>query len=319
MNLLEKFDAVEVKADRRIAPEDRSWCAAQHAAYLAAGDSFAAIEDLIREEYGIQKNFLARHYGSNYSSSDSYLGTHFNDGDARQWNMDRHQKYIMRVVNYFANKYRVHLDAYAVKDRLIPPPPDEPRYYGIISRDEQYFAELEVYKKKKEEYEKSLCKLDISYETILDEIFQQLGGFSFSEKAEAELKKKLYDEFHRKDWRTGGVMLEQFEVKNKTLKLDYGCSPYYSYSSSADLQLTSSGKALICGLCHWEFGDEGRAASAYRDIMDYRFSLQKFQPDSEKVEEMRFFKNHRVDIRFTDAATCNDFVDRYLRTEITEV
>lgn len=68
MDLLDKFDAVTVKADVRITPEDKAYCEAHQAAYDAAIQSFRELAFFWEDMENTQKELLGGS-GSSYLSS----------------------------------------------------------------------------------------------------------------------------------------------------------------------------------------------------------------------------------------------------------
>lgn len=320
MNLLEKFDAVEVQQNRRISPMEKAYCEAQQAACTAAAKRMKTIADSITEAYAEQREILSPVY-DDYSDYNGYLDdSHMKADDIREHIVARHKTYISRVVGYFESKHRVSLDQNEIMEHLIPEAPVRPdHYFGMSDKAlEAYKERYQIYKQQYAQYEQQLFDLVICYETIVDEIFQQLGGFSFEEQELRELKQKLWQGWHSNNWRTEYKTAEDFEVKGQTLQLKDGCS-IASYYSSDKLQLHNVTKDLLRGIAHYEHGNVDLAVSMFGRLMGYDFSIFEVFPHSEKVQKIKCFKNGRVDIKFRDAAACNDFVDRYLRTEIQEV
>ena len=68
MDLLDKFDAVTVKADARITPDDKAYCEAHQAAYDAAIQSFQELAFFWEDMESTQKELLG-------SSDTSYLSS----------------------------------------------------------------------------------------------------------------------------------------------------------------------------------------------------------------------------------------------------
>ena len=323
MGILEKFDAVEVQQDRRISPLEKAYCEAQQAACTAAAKRMKAIADAITEAYAEQREILSPVYTTNdYADYNSYLDdSHMKADEIREHIVNRHRTYIGRIVDYFASNHRVNLDQVEIMNHLIPEAPAKPDYYYGMSDKamEAYKERYQLYEQQYAQYEQEIFDLEIPYESIVDEIFQQLGGFSFEEQELRELKKKLWENWHSNNWRTEHQTVEDFEIKNQTLKLENGCSNDSYWRPTDEFKLHNSTKYILQAIAHYEHGDVRLATHMFGGFMDYRFDGAEGYPRSSMVEKIKCFKNGRVDIKFTDAATCNAFVDQYLRTEITEV
>jgi len=314
MNLLEKFDAVEVKADRRISPVDKSFCEAQEAACAAAEQKLKQIAIMIKEGLDEQDRLL-----ESYSNCASYFASSDLDDDkALRARNKRHERMIRTIVHYFERRYNVNLNDGAIVDHLVPKEPEHP-YSGFYSHPTK--DEMEQYKDSLAAYQDQMDQLVIHYQDIVDEIFQQLGGFSFKDRALREMKKSLWDKFHYRGWHSDNKTVESFEVKGQTLKLtSYAVSYDEWFADSGPWQMTDSTKELLNAIAHYELGDTNAGSRIFPSLMDYRHDCPVYTPFmSEKVEKIKCYKNGKVDIKFVDAAACNDFVDRYLRTEITEV
>lgn len=314
MNLLDKFDAVEVKADRRISPVDKSFCEAQEAACIAASEKLKLIADMIKDGLDEQDRLL-----NAFSNCASYFASsNLDDDKVLHVRNERHERMVRTIVHYFERKYNVSLNAGSIIDHLVPKEPEHP-YSGFYTKPTE--EERTQYKASRAAYQDQMDQLVIHYQDIVDEIFQQLGGFSFAERSLREMKKDLWNKFHYKGWHSDGKLVENFEIKGQTLKLtSYAVSYDEWFASSGPWQMSDSTKALLDAIAHYEIGDTNAGVRIFPSLMDYRHDCSEYNPCmSEKVEKIKCYKNGKVDIKFKDAATCNDFVDRYLRTEITEV
>jgi hypothetical protein len=96
--------------------------------------------------------------------------------------------YISEIYRYFKNKYNVDLKNNFEKSTNYSA-------YGDI--DVKGEENLKFY-------------LNIDYNTIIDDIFEQLGGFDFEEKAELEIKEKMKEKCNRTD----------SKLKGKTVSID---------------------------------------------------------------------------------------------------
>lgn len=152
MDLLDKFDAVTVKADARITPDDKAYCEAHQAAYDAAIQSFQELAFFWEDMESTQKELLG-------SSDTSYLSSRDGpDISRRQINAHLehlHQSLIYNIVHYFNSTYHVSVSADYAANNLLPQKPD-----------------LRVYENKEahDAYHEKLRAAKIRYEDVVDQI-----------------------------------------------------------------------------------------------------------------------------------------------------
>lgn len=223
MSLMEKFSAVEIKADNRISEDDKAFCLRQQEAFDKAGLALQKVAEAMAAAKAEQAGILT----ADEDFIDRYVGGDCNVDDVYDTMKKRNHTFISTVVNYFSRKYSVELDKREIEEHLIPTGPKEPNLpwggYRSMSEDEiaSYQQELDAYKVEKDKFEQSLRTLPLRYEQVVDEIFVQLGGFSFQEKAMNEFLSRTWNCRHS----TYRDNAEEFEIKNDTLKLTgYWCS-----------------------------------------------------------------------------------------------
>mgnify|MGYP007060426494 CR=1 FL=1 len=250
-------------------------------------------------------------------------GFRCDEGYVRDIMKSRNRTFISAIVNYFSRKYNVELDEHEIEEHLIPTGPKEPTLpwggYREMTEDEiaAYRKELDIYKDEKEKFEQSLRTLPLRYEQIVDEIFVQLGGFSFQERAMNEFLKSCWDMSHRKDWRTDQYN-EEFEIKNDTLRLSgswvycdenkWMTHPVPEYRPSQAL------KVILDALVHYENGKLKSGAEWFPELFKYDTEENQFEIHyMGKIKSIKLFKNGRVDIKFRSAAFVQEFVEQYLR------
>ena len=93
------------------------------------------------------------------------------------WNV-LHEHFINRLTSYFARTYSVDLSAQSITERLLPSNNSK----GIFEREKAEEAEAA--------YHNAMRELALRYTDVLDQIFIQLGGRSFQEKAFWELQQR---------------------------------------------------------------------------------------------------------------------------------
>lgn len=314
MSLMDKFSAVEIKADNRISDDDKAFCLHQQEAFDKSGPALQKIAETMiaakEEQYKTQADTLY------------VIGSGFDCDENDVFNVmkSRNHKFVSTIVNYFIKKYKVELDVDEIEGHLFPAPPKEPHLpwggYRNMSDDEvdAYQEKLAAYKAVKEEYDQSLRTIHLRYEQIVDEIFVQLGGFSFQERAMNEFLERTWNCCHNQY--SGDK--EKFEVKNDTLRLSgYWISvdenkwmthPAPDYKPSEDM------KTLLHALAYYECGRMDEGHRWFPELFKYDTEENQFDLSyMEKLKSIKFFKNGRVDIKFRSAAYTQEFVEQYLR------
>ena len=101
---------------------------------------------------------------------------------------------INSIVHYFNDKYHVSVDLDEIKKSLLP---EEPKHDWEKSRTAEYHKTMKTF---------VLC-----YEDILEQIFVQLGGRTFEERAVDELKEKC----HAFAWSSYNKGEAKYEIQNR--------------------------------------------------------------------------------------------------------
>lgn len=315
MGLLEKFDKIEVKVDSRISDYDRRFCQAHQTAYEKARAFLEKMADEVDQAQNEQRALLKPYNEHDYtfiSMGRSYSNDLNSDNFLNE--LDKtHACLIARVVSYFKNRYNVTLDDEPICKNLIPQKPEEPHYYGwrrtMTEEEEREIDQrAEAYKVAYGEYIDKLRTLSISYEDILDQIFIQLDGYSFSEKAVMELKHAA----HKHAWNTYHGT-KSYEIKKAVISFTSSCS-YYSYGYGGDMQLYDGMKNVIRALAYFEYGAQDIMSRGFSELCGYHFDGNTFDDGWEKVKQIRCFKNGRVDIKFTSEQFARQFAEEYLGT-----
>lgn len=326
MSLMDKFSAVEIKADNRISDADRVFCVQHQEAFDKAGPALEKIAEAIVSAKTEQQVIL----GSD-DSEYSYLSPwgiyisseRFKCDESYVYEMmkKRGERFIEKIVDYFQRKYTLKLDSDKIKENLIPAPPKEPKlpwggYRNMTDDEVDAFEEkLDAYKVELQKYENNLRAHPLRYEQIVDEIFVQLGGFSFQERAMNEFLAKCWSAAHNR-WDSK----EKFEIKNDSLRLDGFCwcdpnkwmsNPVPDYKPHDEL------KVVLDALVHFNIGQLNRGAEWFPELFRYSTKESLFPVNNlEKVKQIKLFKNGRVDIKFKDAVSVQEFVENYLRKQM---
>ncbi|MEK5461021.1 hypothetical protein NST36_19460 [Bacillus sp. FSL R5-0293] len=198
--------------------------------------------------------------------------------------------------------------------------------YGVISEIEKalkdcnyrFISEIKAYFSKKYNVEfNSSSIVDnysfeqlITFEEVLDHLFEQLGGFTFDEMANQQIKNKINEAVYK------------FEVKKSTLHL-----PNFVYFESdwmGGLQISwrtqEKMTKLFDALALFEYGEptkinkfvsiekEMREGSRKAFIFD-KYEIENFN----KIKSFKAFKNGKVSIEFYSVDLANEFANTYLK------
>lgn len=293
--LLEKFNAVEVKADNRISPVDKLFCEKNQAAYEAAISSYQELSffwDDMEKTQNELLNGVEREKRHNYLDSQSKL--YVSKSAINEHIMSLHGEFIRVIVGYFTSTYKVSISSCEVKETLLPEKPDS--RYGM---EDKWAA-----------YENQMQTIIVRYEDIVDQIILRLGGRSFTEQAFYELTQGC----HNAAWNTS-AQEAKFERKKDTLRFTgYFCS-FTSYSYSYDKwELTDGMKSIMRGAAHFEADAYGVYPPELSELVGYGNSNRDIVEFSgcSKLVQIKMFKNGRVDLKFTTPEYAEAFVDRYL-------
>lgn len=292
MGLLEKFEKIEISADDRISNEDRVFCQKQKASYDHARKSLKAMADLgnklLGEQKEIEKEVISSFLGN--FKPDAYLDTLRNS----------HKVFIHSLFQHFRSKYKVTIDADKADEVLLP---KKPEGYDWGSNRKEWEA-----------YNQRLIDMELDYPEILDQIFIQLGGFSFKDKAIHELKEASraagWNQYNGK---------KEYELKKAVISFGgYACSYDSWYEKWHDekhrIKLPDSTKAVIRSLRYFEYGTMNVEYSPLNELLgyDWETEVNELPVNRNKIKSVKCFKNGRVDIRFTSEAYAREFANEYL-------
>lgn len=304
MSLLDKFNSIEVKADTRISERDREFCMAYHEAYVKGRAALKSLRQLVEEYLNDQQSIISRVVPKDEMYDRSFfLGDSVHVHDITSCLRNAHHVLISALVSYFERTYKVSLEASEIEEVLLPKEPD--RYASYNSAE---------YK----EYYEAVESTELKYEDILDQIFIQLDGFSFQEKALNELKQKAHDAAWNRYY--GNKCYEQ---KKAVISFaHYACSfdSWYEeyYHGEHEIQLTDGMKNVIRALAYFECGTADNIPWTLNTLLGYQWRTYntEMQLGLEKLKSIKCFKNGRVDVRFTSEAFAREFAEMFLGNEL---
>ena len=208
-----------------------------------------------------------------------------------------HEHFINRLTSYFARTYSVDLSAQSITERLLPSNSSK----GIFEREKAEEAEAA--------YHKAMRELALRYTDVLDQIFIQLGGRSFQERAFWEIQQRCCSAV----WNT--YKNEPQYVQQKDI------IHFYCHFCSCDADwtpprwsMTDRAKNVLWGVVPFETGSYTMVPAVLSDFFSYRDVRQActdFHGYS-KLRQIRLFKNGRMDIRFASSELAEQFIDIYL-------
>lgn len=300
MNLLDKFNSVEITADTRINDADRAFCQVQKEAYDHARQALKFMAEQGQKYLDEQTAILKQNEKDVYST---YLGD-FHPHEFTDSLRKSHSVFISRIFHHFQNKYNVTIDASEANDVLLPKKP-EYNYH----RDNK--EELEA-------YSKAMSELSLDYQIVLDQIFIQLGGFSFRDKAIHELKEKAHDAAWNKYRGT-----KDFEQKKAVISFtSYACSfdswHEQYHKGEHEISLCDGAKNVIRALIFFEYDSMDVGYTALNTLLGYQWITceTELSVNLEKVKSVKCFKNGRMDIRFQNEAFAREFADEFLNAGV---
>jgi hypothetical protein len=152
--------------------------------------------------------------------------------------------------------------------------------------------------------------ISVTYQNIVDEIFEQLGGFNFEEKAVKELKDKCRETIYRGDKITIN--------KNILTIADFVWWDHYSWEGHRIGYSDSKVSPLFKALSHFET-DETETLFYYQNIYkqlsegEKRYSIfNKYEIGYNLVNSVKFFKNGKIEITFQTNQQAEEFKREYL-------
>ena len=292
MNALDKLAAVQIEADNRVSETDRQFCEAHQAAYMDAKASLNELEYMWTDIVSRQSKLLepAAAVWNNVQKY-TYL-PHFSEQDIRNQLEKLNDLFISNLVRYFNSRYKVSLDADSIIDMLLPHKPKK----DYFSPNTEAVTE----------YHQKLRTMTVDYKEVLEQIFVQLGGRTFLERALDEIKEGC----HKAAWHTYSGKAE-YELKNDTVRFTYGCRFDTIFEKWS---LNDSMKEILRGLAYFETEALGYYPAGIANLLDWSYKEEPVISFSTytKLQSLRMFKNGRVDIKLKSKDYASRFVSEFL-------
>ena len=177
--------------------------------------------------------------------------------------------------------------------------------FGAKKKNEQA---IEEYKVEKDTYKQKIRSLVLSYEEVVEQIFVQIGGTSLQQKAVSELKENA----RKAAWSESRKMCNYEQKKNVVILPAYTSACLVNWNDR--FELSGGAHAIFKALAYFKSGSTG-VSGAFQALLDSGFFDQVHCVNGEKVQQVRCYKNGRIDIKFTGETYAQEFVDQYLGTE----
>lgn len=291
MDLLKKFESVEIKADNRITETDRAFCEKNQAAYEAAIQCFKELTFFWNDMEERQTELLGdrkQPFFHNYLSSEN--GPSISREAINRHIESLHSSLVKVITQYFNTVYHISVCSGDIVNALIPREPDRWR------------CDRETRKA----YHEQMQSLVIQYQDIVEQLILRLDGRGFAEQAFHELFVKC----HSAVWNTTRHEA-WFERKKDTVqfkKLFCSLDDYLNWSLSDGM------RNVLLGAAHFETGCYDSFPTSLSSVLERRrFSVDIVEfPACKKLRQFKMFKNGRVDLKFTSEICAEEFVSKYL-------
>lgn len=273
-DLLSMFDNIEIKNNSRVEDNDLTFCQEQENIYNKLVDVYSNLAEQLTEVVELSKAHSEKFNGKSgsYIYDTAYCES-LKDRDIQNKINNMKERYILKVCNYFQKKYNVTID------------------YVVIQN-------------------KYKSSTHLSCDTIIDEIFIQLGGFNFTEKAEKEIKDKLKD------------YIRYSASKPKQNKLILGSFAYIDTWNkkwgSIEIHYDSDSKVecLLDAIQHFENGDtikNNELNELYITLTQKKNEevFTKHPINFNKVKSIKVYQNGKFDIEFASTEYALKFARAY--------
>lgn len=291
---VEKFD---IRADGRVSKEDILYCKKHQQAWDEARKAFTDLREKWQGIIKRQNDILGEEENKYlpYLNWDNCIT--LTAIDEKLESLPR--TFIDIIVQYFNTTYKVSISSYDIETELLPERP------STIYREK---GDEKAY----EEYEESLRTMTLRYEDILEQILARLGESSFTEKALDELKERCRGAV----WNSY-LKRADFEVKNDTIKFQrYFCS-YEHWLGKDKWEVSQGFKDVLRCAAHFETNSLKLFPFGFSELLGHSGSNTPIINiwNSDKLSQIRMYKNGRVDLKFMNAQLADQFAQEYLHLD----
>lgn len=325
-NLLDKFDEIEIKNDTRLCEPDRLYCEREHELYVRVlahfRDMYGELQILKEKDSTFYGSVTENEYYSGDSKYQKYNHTfvELSKKEFKDVVTHAHDRFIERINSYFREKYNVKIETKRFADyaRIEEPESPDRGYWGYSKATDEERAEFQRKTKKYEAdleaYTDKIINTNLDYNVVVDEIFLLLGGFSFEEKAENEIKEGA----KKSAKRYNGA--PDYTLKNGKISFDILSSYKDSIWNEYRVSLDGEGyKALLRALTY--FDSNKVYTSIYHDWYSNFVSYKMTDKDGiydthktykTKVTHFKYYKNGKFEVSFDNHSSALKFAGEYL-------
>lgn len=294
MDTLNNLNNLNVPAqyDNRISDKDKIFCETHYKAYKTAKKDLQELEAVLENIKGRQSNIL-KNIDDHSCPLDIYININNLTDKSIQNKIERiHFEYIGQIVKHFNHNYHISIDLNKIYNEILPNKPE--RFY--------FKANGEEFKK----YYQEIYLLNIDYKDILKQIFEQLNGRTFQERAIDEIKEKCKKASI--DYYGNPI----YELKNDTIAFNHYVCFHRKHINLDIWTISESFKEILLALALFETGMIGKYPPCINSILKCsEINNSNIPLDCDKVKQMKLYKNGRIDIKFTSKYYANRFIYEY--------
>ena len=322
--ILEKFETVEITNESRITDEELEFCKAQQTLYAKVLAQHCYAFDVLQQLENDCEVFIQSVADDNEYRSNGYSYHHYSceyketnkEDFAKKQIGGIHERFISIIIDFFKDKYSVSIAKPEYETLLGIKKPDKPEhsYFGYRNMSdedkEKYIAQERAYEQAKDAYLNSIINAELDYNAMLDHIFLQLGGSTFAERADQEIKKASRNA-------TSGRWSKP-EIKNKRIAMDI-LNPIKGWRNEYEVELDGKDyRAVLRALTY--FNSEKCQSEIYPGWHHF-MGFKKYESDgifdshqvgSTKVLSFKYYKNGKFEVTFDSHTTARQFASEYL-------
>lgn len=284
--LLEKFNEITIENNSRLSEEDKSYCEKQQSLYEKMlghyNKMFLKVIELNKED---------KEFYTSIDETEKIYFYSFVDMDKEIFTRvikETHNKFVIQIISYFRNRYNVNIDDKQFNNYLqIEEPVERSEYYGFCGLSDEEIDRLreakEIYKIKYDLYLDKVISSVVKYDLIVDDIFEFLGGFSFDEKVEQEIKdasiKGSVNQYRN---------TKEYEIKNGKISFN-GCTSSYKDSIWNRYEISLNSNDYLAILRALSFFDSNKMETDIYYNWKNKFTSYRY---SKKTEEDGIYAKH---------------------------
>jgi hypothetical protein len=270
MNILNMFKDIEIKNTTRISGEDLEFCELQEKIYNKVCDIYENLSQSIQELRNNEIKELNDKF--KWTNGSNHTGTFTNAITYGHHNYDISdnitkisENMISGITSYFSHKYNVQIDYEKIKK---------------LAKDK---------------------RIDCNF--VVDLIFEQLGGFSFEDKAKQQVIDKLKENTKQYSREKQKVTVKN----NKVSIIDY---LYADSWNKNELGYHSRERMEILFNAINSFCDNEQDSSYISELYNIKY-FGEYDLKFTHCTSTKFYKNGKVDLVFTNGIKALEFANEY--------